>query len=388
MRGDRRRDFRLLLAASLFYLAGPMALAPLVAGFAGALGAGAALMGVAGGAMNGVSLLSRPLVGNLADRVDKRRLTIGGALTMTMAALLCVAAPAPWAVVAARVLHGLGYACCSVCLSTWLADLLPRNRTASGMGLYGMMTALGMAVGPALGVYCYQWFGYRPAFALGAALTAAVALLAWRVRNADAPRRFHPPTGLAPHHLRLLEPRVVPVALIMTLFTLPFTATQAFLVTLTEREGLALPVGLFFPLYAAVVLALRLSLRRFLDTVPFGVFMAASAICAAGSLLALTAMRGFWLMAAAACLMAGGYGLMCTVCQSTAILLARPGGRGLANGTYYVGIDLGMALGPLAGGFLLAHTPLTWFYPAFLATIPAILAVYALGRGALATLRR
>ncbi len=387
MRGDRRRDFRLILAASLFYLAGPMALAPLVAGFAGELGGSEVLMGVAGGVMNGVSLLSRPFVGNLADRVDKRRLTVWGGLVMTAAALACVAARAPWMVVAARVAHGLGYACCSVCLSTWLADLLPRNRTASGMGLYGMMTALGMAVGPAIGVYCYQWFGYRVAFAVGAALTAAVVFLAARVRNADAPRVFRVAPEAGAGRLRLVEGRVVPVALIMMLFTLPFTATQAFLVTLTELEGLAVPVGLFFPIYAGVVLVLRLALRRILDRVPFGCFLAVSAVCAACGLLSLAAMRGFWLMTAAAVFMAGGYGMMCTVCQSTAILLARPGGRGLANGTYYVGIDLGMALGPLAGGFLLGHAPLGWFFPAFLLTVPALLAVYALGRGVFARLR-
>lgn len=40
----------------------------------------------------------------------------------------------------------------------------------------------------------------------------------------------------------------------------------------------------------------------------------------------------------AALFMAGGYGIMCSVCQSTAILLAGPERRGLANSTYYIRI--------------------------------------------------
>lgn len=40
----------------------------------------------------------------------------------------------------------------------------------------------------------------------------------------------------------------------------------------------------------------------------------------------------------AALFMAGGYGIMCSVCQSTAILLAGPEHRGLANSTYYIRI--------------------------------------------------
>ncbi|MCI8645576.1 MAG: hypothetical protein HFE76_02000 [Firmicutes bacterium] len=40
---------------------------------------------------------------------------------------------------------------------------------------------------------------------------------------------------------------------------------------------------------------------------------------------------------AGACIfMAGGYGIMCSVAQSTAILLAGEGRRGLANSTYMV----------------------------------------------------
>lgn len=75
----------------------------------------------------------------------------------------------------------------------------------------------------------------------------------------------------------------------------------------------------------------------------------------------------------AACL---GYGIMCSVCQSTAILLAGEERRGLANSTYYIGLDLGMTLGPVIGGFLYGTLDLTWFYPVLLLTIPLNLFVY------------
>ncbi len=377
MTRERKRDFALLLAATFFYFTGPMAVAPLVTGIAGSLGAGEALMGLAGGLMNGVSLLSRPVVGNLADAVGKRALTIGGAALMAAAGAGYLLAGAPWAVLAVRVLHGLGFAACSVSLSTWISELLPRERVAWGMGLYGMMTAVGMAVGPAAGVFLYQHAGYGWAFTASTLLSATLALLAWCVRDRgkSLPAARDP---AMPRRFRLVEWRVAPVAAIILLFAMPYMATQAFLVPLAEAEGLNFSVGWFFPLYAAVLVALRLGLSRVFDRVPFWVFLFASVASAGGALLALAAMRGFWMMALAAALMAGGYGIMCTACQSTAILLARPGGRGLANGTYYIGIDLGMTLGPLCGGFLFGHAPLAWFYPAFLLTLPLILLVHAL----------
>ena len=74
--------------------------------------------------------------------------------------------------------------------------------------------------------------------------------------------------------------------------------------------------------------------------------------------------------------MAGGYGIMCSVCQSTALLLAGPEKRGLANSTYYVGMDIGMATGPLIGGFLYGAVPGHLFYPCFMVTVPMIVIVY------------
>ena len=58
---------------------------------------------------------------------------------------------------------------------------------------------------------------------------------------------------------------------------------------------------------------------------------------------------------------------MCSVTQATAIKLA--GGkenRGVANSTYYMGFDSGMALGPTIGGFLMANLSIEMFYPALM----------------------
>lgn len=89
-------------------------------------------------------------------------------------------------------------------------------------------------------------------------------------------------------------------------------------------------------------------------------------------------MNGNMVMFFAACFMAGGYGIMGSVCQSTAILLAGKGKRGLANSTYYIGLDLGMTLGPVIGGFLYGRLDLAWFYPALVLTVPLGVLVYLL----------
>ena len=133
---------------------------------------------------------------------------------------------------------------------------------------------------------------------------------------------------------------------------------------------------MFFPLYAAVLLVLRLCLKSMFDKLSFKVFQSGASVCTLAAILCLTFMRGNALLFLAAAFMAGSYGIMSSVCQSRAMLVAGPEHRGLANSTYYIGFDLGMMLGPVCGGLLFGHAPLEIFYPALSLAVPAAAAVY------------
>ena len=92
-------------------------------------------------------------------------------------------------------------------------------------------------------------------------------------------------------------------------------------------------------------------------------------------------------MCAAAVLMAGGYGIMSSVCQSRAIVVAGREHAGLGNSTYYIGLDLGMALGPILGGVLYGGLPIAAFYPVLSLAVPAGLLVFWFSRRVLAGAR-
>ena len=371
------RDISLILAASFFYMACPMMVTPLIAGFSESLGASAVLMGLVGGMMNVVSLCCRPFVGNLADKISKYRLSTIGSLLMIVACVGYIFAPTPAVVVGARIINGVGFSLCSVCMATWISSLLPKERVGAGMGLYGTMNALAMAIAPALGISLYGTIGYRGAFVLATAFAVMVVIF---VRLTHDKGAVPPPAPGQKKSLQLVERRVLPVAAIIMLFAIPYCATQSFLVSYIAARGLTANASLFFPLYAVILLALRLSMAGLFDSRPFRFFIRISAVSALVSIACLSLMHGNALLIIAAAFMAGGYGLMCSVCQSTAIRIAGPEKRGLANSTYYIGFDLGMALGPIIGGFLYGHVPLAYFYPVLALCVPASVIVYALNR--------
>ena len=370
-------DISLILAASFFYMACPMMVTPLIAGFSESLGASAVLMGLVGGMMNVVSLCCRPFVGNLADKISKYRLSTIGSLLMIVACVGYIFAPTPAVVVGARIINGVGFSLCSVCMATWISSLLPKERVGAGMGLYGTMNALAMAIAPALGIAVYGSLGYRAAFVLATVLAVAVVVTVQLVHDkGEVVQKSAPTKGRGSFVAR----DVLPVAAIIMLFAIPYCATQSFLVSYIAARDLAVHAGWFFPLYAIILLVLRLSLADLFDKKPFVFFLAGSSVSALIAILLLAVMQNNLVLFVAAAFMAGGYGIMCSVCQSTAILLVGEEKRGLANSTYYIGFDLGMALGPIIGGFLYGHVPLAYFYPVLALCVPASVIVYVLNR--------
>ena len=382
------KDIMLVLAATFFYMASPMLVTPLITGFTESIGASAALMGLVGGLMNLVSLFCRPIAGNLADRISKYKLSFIGAVFMTAACVGYIFAPNEVVVIIARIINGFGFACCSVCMATWMSNMLPKEKIGSGMGVYGTMNALAMAVAPAIGVSAYQAFGYRVSFVIALVFSLAIIVVIQftgdkgepETENADAGENGSDAgdaAGRQRRKLELIDVKVIPIALIIMLFAIPYCATQSFLVTYAEVRGLHISVSLFFPAYAAVLIVLRLSLRNLFDKLPFRIFLLSSALSELLAILLLTIMKNNAVMLLASCFLAGGYGIMSSVCQSTAILLAGREKRGLANSTYYIGLDLGMTLGPMIGGALYGWLDIGWFYPVLMVTMPLAGVVYA-----------
>src|SRR5699024_188605 len=181
-------------------------------------------------------------------------------------------------------------------------------------------------------------------------------------------------------HLKIIQNDSLPIAFLTALFAIPYFATQADIVTYTEQRHLPIAVGSYFLIYAVVLLGIRLFLRNQFDTVKFGPWLIISTIATVFYLIMLAVMHTNFEMALAAAGMAFGYGLIYSVCQSTAMMLAPSNERGLASSTFFLGLDVGMTLGPVLGGVIDSTMPVKWFYPVMLVIIPFILLIYVFNR--------
>lgn len=371
------KDAILVLIGAFCYMSCSIMAMPIMSGFTETLGGGGVLMGLMSGMMYFVSLCMRPVAGNLADKLKKANLTLGGAFLMLISNIAYVFAPNIAFLTVARVVNGIGYACCTVSMSTWLSMLVPRDKVGKAMGLYGTMQAISMAISGKIALSISNAVDYRMAFAVSSAFALITLITSLMVSDKGIPVAKE---NGCKKKVRIFDINVLPIALIIMLFTIPYNATQAFIEKYVERANIGLDAGWFITMYAIFLIALRLGFRNYFDKIPYKRFLFISLASSVVSILSLNFMNTYVVMGIGALCMAGGYGIMCSVSQATAISLVGPENRGVANGTYYMGFDLGMAMGPFVGGVLYDNLDIHIFYPMLLLCSALAFVVYIVNR--------
>lgn len=368
------RDVVLVMAASFFFMFSTMFVTPLMNGYARNLGASATFAGIIVGIMSIAAMFLRPVAGNMTDRYSKYGLSFAGGVLILVGIIGYVMTPNSQLLLLFRLINGTGYVLDTVCMTTWLAYLVPRKHVGEAMGFYGLMNALAMAIGPAISINIYRQVGYRHAMVLSALSALLMVIMIQFVGKKGRPTK----KATRKMQFKVIQRDALPVAILITLFALPYFATQADIVTYVAQRRLDVAVGSYFLIYAVILLVLRIVLKNLFDTVSFGWWLLASTVATVFYLIMLAIMHNNWQMALAAAGMAIGYGIIYSVLQSTALLLAPLNEQGLASSTFYLGMDIAMSLGPILGGVIDSALPIRWYYPVMMVLVPIILLVYGI----------
>lgn len=371
-------DVILVMAASFLFMFSVMFVTPLINGYALSLGADSILAGIITGSMSIVSIFLRPIAGNLVDLYSKYCLSLIGGI------LILIGVSGYWLVntsgllILFRLINGTGFVLATICMTTWLAFLVPRRFVGEAMGFYGLMNALAMAVAPLIAINSYKVIGYRYSMMI-ASLAAVIMLIMIKfVKNHAIPQNKLSLKNIK--HIRIIQKDTIPVALLMLFFSIPYFATQADLVEYVAMRKLSVSVGYFFLIYALSLLIIRIWLKRFFDTIAFVFWFWLSLIAMIIFLISMAFMKNNFIMLIAAVALSIGYGVIYSINQTTALLLSPLDQQGLASSTVYLGLDLGMASAPILGGIIASTIPHFYFYPIMLIMVPFVLVIYFIYR--------
>ncbi|MHB1134947.1 MAG: MFS transporter [Chloroflexota bacterium] len=332
------------------------------------------------GVFSGTTVLLRPFIGARADVRGRRAFIVAGNVVMALAGGLYGLARTVPLLLGLRVFHGLGWASFGTATNALVADVVPRSRRGEAMGYYGMFSNLAMALGPALGIFLMQSAGFATLFAVVAGLGVLAVLLSLLIHE---PARVLAPAGpgaqRSPAPGGVLERTALFPGAVLALTTVTYGSLVSFLPLYAFRQGLTDNPGLFFTVYAVVLIVARGFTGTISDRWGRGAVIAPGLLLAAVALWVLAAANSLALLLVVAVL----YGLAFAAVQPAIMALvvdrAPAQRRGAAMGTFSAAMDLGIGGGSVLWGFVAQAAGYQTMYLASGGVALLALAVYLVG---------
>lgn len=344
-----------------------------------------------------VSGVGQALSGFVVDRIGPVPVMLASLLLFVLAALAVATASGYPALVVALAIAGLGNATFHPVDYSILNARVATTRLARAYSVHGIAGSLGWAAAPVYLVGIAQLTHWRVAAAAAGLLAAAIAVWVWveRERLAGVPVGAlgivgtpRAAAGAAGDTFAFLRSPAVWMSFVFFLvMAVSFSAVQTFgpesagLLHGVEARWVALCLTVYMLASAGGMLAggvVASDPSRAEPTIAFGYGLAAATALVIG----LVPVPG-WSVPLLFAVMGAASGL---AGPSRDLLVRRaspPGATGRVYGTVYSGLDLGMALSPLAFGWLMDHgrTGLVWVG---IAAFQALLILTAVNVGRLA----
>jgi predicted MFS family arabinose efflux permease len=296
-----------------------------------------------------MAIVSRPPTGYCLDRFGRRTIYLTACALFALNYFLYPLAGGLVSVTLVRMLHGVLWGVAVGAAGTAAVDALPPERRGEGIGYFGFAMILGMSLGPTLGTYVADTWGYHELFIGVGLFNAAGFFLLLTAPFPVVPRSRRPLTLAA-----MLEKSSLPVSACTLLYCIAYGVIMNY----TGMYARTLPgasAGAFFLCLALGTALSRLRSGAIFDSRgPGGVMGLGYALLLAG--FVCLAFSGNALLFTGSGLVIGmGFGITTPVLQAMINALVPPERRGAANATMMTAFDLGNSLGILGMSWVIAQ---------------------------------
>jgi predicted MFS family arabinose efflux permease len=290
----------------------------------------------------------------LGDRYGRRVLVIVGAFVVATSSALYPLASNLGALVAARVLGGLGEAAFFVGAGTMIADLAPVERRGEAISYWSVAVYSGLAFGPALGEIVLDASSYDAVWLVSAALAFSAGLLAlFTHETSTAEARA---TALAmEEHQPLLNRSALAPSIILFLGLCGLAGFTELVPLYVKDVGLD-DSRLVFLLYGCLILVVRIVGAKIPDSLGPRRAGSLALIGGASGLAVMAAWSTIGGLVVGTALFAGGMSLMYPAMLTLALTGIDDSQRASVVGTVSTFFDLSQGLGALILGGAAAVT--------------------------------
>ncbi len=357
-----KKDYRLLIMCLLGFFAftNQSILFPVIPLYAVEVGALVSQVGLVVSFFAYMQALLMIPAGLLSDKLSQRGLLVAGLFIATLAPLLYIVASNPVQLSLVRALHGLSMVFFIPTALTIITGITHKAEMGKAFGAYTTATQLGSMVGPIIGGYLLNHFGYTATF-LSSSIVAAIGLLIVFIRFADIPGKRPIENVVKPNlsnSLRWLSQRLVMAAMFTPMFIAVAVGTFSSYIPLYST-GLGINevgAGLIIAVFYACSSISRIPAGMLSDKFGRGPLIVFGMILSAIAVASISVFSSLFYL----CMAALFFGIGMGITQPSGLALAadhsREGEQGLAMGVYVAIFQGGNAVGPTIIGFVAGIT--------------------------------
>jgi len=346
------RDFILLIISNfLMYITYYAVISALPIYLVSDLHATKSQVGVIVAAYTIASVLIRPFSGFTLDKFSRRMvylsalvlysfLFVGYMVALTIASLIIL-----------RFAQGLTWGFTTISGSTIAVDIIPESQRGEGIGYFALSTTMAMSVGPVIGLYiCNQW-GYNAMFEAGLFISLASLICASTIHLR---KRFLVGKRIKFNLNNLFARNSILPSVNLMIIMITYGGLISF-IALYGREIEIKNTSLFFLIFAIGIGSSRfISGKEFDKNGPRRILTLCLILLILGFplLASVKNATGFYI---SAIIIGFGIGVVFPTFQSMVNNLASNEHRGAANSTLYTLLDIGMGFGMLMAGLIAQH---------------------------------
>lgn len=300
------------------------------------------------------AILIRPFSGLIIDKLGQRRTLIISATMFCFIAFGYLFISNMTSLYILRLIHGVWFSILTTVCVPVVNQFIPDSRRGEGMGYYAMSVNLGIVLGPLIGLSLIPYLSYTMVTSVLVAMIFIGYIFCFLipVQEVKQPDSEAEKTKLGLSNF--IERKSLTVALMAMMISFSYASIMSFIAPFASSIHLMQYAGLFFVVFAISMMSLRPITGKIYDRKGPQYVIYPAVLTFSLGLLVLSqihTLTGFML---AAVLIGLGFGSAQPCLQTLAIQRAPKHRIGYATSTFYTCYDIGIAIGSLVVGMMIA----------------------------------
>ncbi len=295
-------------------------------------------------------VLLRPFSGVISDRIGSKKISIITMFLFVVCSFMYLGIHAIVPLLLVRMIHGVFHSLSTTAHAAMAITMVPNSRKGEGVGYYGLAMSLSMVLGPALGLYILNSFGFEVLILVASIFSVISWLLTMFIKNPETVKQAVPAkVGKQKFSFsNFIEMKAVPVCISAMLFAFSYSSIISFMAVYTTELGMPIAAMYYFITFAISIMVTRPIIGKLLDSKGPSYLIIPSLIIFALGLMIMGSATSLFQILLSAVILGVAYGAIFPSFQTITIKLSPVDKAGSATATFFLFYDSGFGLGAFA----------------------------------------